>query len=137
MALFPRDLEAHVDAGLVERWSLLGAVRDGVNVALEQKRQDKTIAGNLSAAVTVRASGDTLALLQRYEEFLPALFGVSAVQLHAHTGPGGELPQVVVTRADGTRCDRCWRVVPAVTNEPDRAGLCPRCVDALAEPVSL
>ena len=42
-----------------------------------------------------------------------------------------------VERATGTKCERCWRYVPEVSAEPDRTGLCPRCVEALAEPVSL
>ncbi len=45
---------------------------------------------------------------------------------------------VLVEKAGGTKCDRCWRYVPAVSEAPpERAGLCPRCVEALAEPVSL
>jgi isoleucyl-tRNA synthetase len=44
---------------------------------------------------------------------------------------------VVVTRADGTKCERCWRVVPEVSAAAGREGLCPRCVEALAEAVSL
>ncbi len=86
MALFPKDLEGLVDEALVQRWAELGAVRDAVNVALEQKRQDKTIAGNLSAAVDLRATGAQLDLLRGYEAFLPTLFGVSAVRLTAGDG---------------------------------------------------
>ncbi len=134
MALFPRDLDAYADPALVERWAGLGAVRDAVNIALEQKRQDKAIGGNLSAAVALTATGDELALLRRYEAFLPTLFGVSAVTL---AGVAGDGRAVAVTRAEGVKCDRCWRVVPAVSTAPDRSGLCPRCVDALAEAVSL
>ena len=81
MALFPRDLEAYADPVLTERWAGLGAVRDAVNVALEQKRQEKVIGGNLSAAVEVVASGSEADLLQHYQSFLPTLFGVSAVTL--------------------------------------------------------
>jgi isoleucyl-tRNA synthetase len=135
MALFPRDLAGLRDDDLVERWARLGAVRDVVNVALEQKRQDKTIAGNLSAAVELQASGATLDLLQRYDASLPMLFGVSAVRVTA--GGADDAPVVVVTRADGTKCERCWRVVPEVSAAAGREGLCPRCVEALAEAVSL
>jgi isoleucyl-tRNA synthetase len=136
VALFPRDLEALVDADLVDRWSRLGAVRDVVNVALEEKRQDKTIGANLSAAVDLAAGGATLELLRRYEAFLPTLFGVSAVRLTdggLDVGP----PTATVSRADGQKCERCWRVVPELSSAPDRTGLCPRCVDALSEAVSL
>ena len=44
---------------------------------------------------------------------------------------------VAVFRADGTKCERCWRVVPEVTSAVGREGLCPRCVGALAAAVSL
>jgi isoleucyl-tRNA synthetase len=136
MALFPANLEGMLDGALVERWAALGAVRDVVNVALEQKRQEKTIAGNLSAAVEIRATGAELDLLRRYDAFLPTLFGVSAVRVDAGDD-GTDGAQVAVTRAGGTKCERCWRVVSEVTSAAGREGLCPRCVDALAEAVSL
>jgi isoleucyl-tRNA synthetase len=130
MALFPRELDQWKDQALLDRWAQLSAVRDQVNLKLEEKRQDKTIAANLSARVRVGAGGDRGALLRQYADFLPTLFGVSEVELSTGTG-------VDVERASGTKCERCWRYVAAVSAEPDRTGLCPRCVDALAEPVSL
>jgi isoleucyl-tRNA synthetase len=135
MALFPRGLERYLDAPLIDRWAALGAIRDMVNVALEQRRQDKTIGGNLSAAVEVRADPDTLALLLRYEAFLPTLFGVSSVIVIARPGTDGA--SAVVTRADGSKCERCWRIVPELSQAAGSVGLCPRCVDALSEAVSL
>jgi isoleucyl-tRNA synthetase len=134
MALFPQGLDGYANPALVERWTGLGAVRDAVNVALEQKRQEKVISGNLSAAVDLVAAGAEADLLDRYTAFLPTLFGVSAVTSSRGTGDGRT---VTVTRAEGVKCDRCWRVVPEVSSAPDRSGLCPRCVDALGEAVSL
>jgi isoleucyl-tRNA synthetase len=135
MALFPRELDQWKDAALLERWAQLAAVRDQVNLQLEEKRKDKTIAANLSARVVLNASGETASLLSSYRDFLPTLFGVSEVELAESREAKSE--SVVVERATGTKCERCWRYVPAVSAEPDRTGLCPRCVDALAEPVSL
>ena len=139
MALFPRDLDQWKDDALLERWSKLAAVRDQVNLQLEEKRKDKTIAANLSARVIIVAEGETAALLNEYRDFLPTLFGVSDVDLKPQVpspkSTGGV--EVVVERAAGTKCERCWRYVPAVSTEADRTGLCPRCIEALAEPVSL
>ncbi|HUQ88659.1 MAG TPA: class I tRNA ligase family protein, partial [Vicinamibacterales bacterium] len=136
MALFPRDVEQWKDAQLLDRWSALAAVRDQVNLQLEEKRKDKTIAANLSARVVLSAAGDTALLLKQYEPFLPTLFGVSEVDLKT-SGPQDLKTSASVERAAGTKCDRCWRYVPEVSSEPDRTGLCARCVEALAEPVSL
>ncbi|MEW6320403.1 MAG: isoleucine--tRNA ligase [Acidobacteriota bacterium] len=138
VALFPRDLDPWLAPDLVERWSRLGAVRDRVNVALEQKRKEKVIAANLSARVTLGAEGEALALLTAYLAELPTILGVSDVALVEAVGAGAtpETVTVAVDRADGIKCDRCWRVVPEVSRAPEFQGLCPRCVDALAETVS-
>jgi isoleucyl-tRNA synthetase len=133
MALFPRELDHWKDAALLERWTELAQIRDRVNLEIETKRKDKTIAANLSARVALAAPGDIGTRLREYHDFLPTLFGVSEVKLETSTGDIG----VRVERATGTKCERCWRYVPEVSAEPDRTGLCPRCVEALAEPVSL
>jgi isoleucyl-tRNA synthetase len=140
MALFPQGLDQWKDATLLERWAALATVRDQVNMQLEEKRKDKTIAANLSARVVIEADDETTPLLSSYRDFLPTLFGVSEVELSAAAGsrePKAESISVTVERATGTKCERCWRYVPEVSVEPDRAGLCSRCVEALAEPVSL
>jgi isoleucyl-tRNA synthetase len=138
MALFPKDLDQWKDAALLERWSLLAAVRDQVNLQLEEKRKDKTIAANLSARVVIEAGGDATELLSAYGDFLPTLFGVSDVEVKAGSRePTAGSVAVTVERSGGTKCDRCWRYVPSVSDAPERTGLCSRCVEALAEPVSL
>jgi isoleucyl-tRNA synthetase len=80
--------------------------------------------------VAIEAGGESARLLGEYRDFLPTLFGVSGVDLKAS---GSDEVTVAVDRADGTKCERCWRYVPQVNGD----GLCPRCVEALAEPVSL
>jgi isoleucyl-tRNA synthetase len=40
---------------------------------------------------------------------------------------------IAVGRADGVKCDRCWRYVPRVSEGPADAGLCDRCEQAVAE----
>lgn len=134
LAVFPSvdDLERLADPALVDRWTRLIAVRDEVNRALEAARQAKTIGTSLGAHVTLGAAGETAELLARYQRDLPMLFIVSQVDLRPNTS--GELT-VDVARAEGTRCDRCWRVVAATSTEPDTAGLCDRCIDALAPAV--
>jgi isoleucyl-tRNA synthetase len=114
---------------LVERWERLSDVREVVNAALELKRQDKTIGTSLGARVLVRTNGDRAALLQRHAGDLPMLFIVSQVELDA-TWDQGDC-QVVVTRAEGEKCPRCWRIVPSVSGEPETQGLCDRCVAAV------
>ena len=130
---FPSEFEDWVDERLLDRWAQLGGVRNTVNAALEEKRQQKLITSNLSARVGLSASGALAQLLGEYRDDLPTLLGVSQVDLdQGFTANADEAVQVRVERADGVRCDRCWRFVPSVSAD----GICERCVEALAEPVS-
>ena len=93
------------------------------------------IGNSLRRAVTLSASGDDLALLRRHEATLPTLFIVSEVG--RRTCSDGDRPLAVTRRArrTATKCERCWRYVPAISAAAGREGLCDRCVDALAVPV--
>jgi isoleucyl-tRNA synthetase len=141
LALFPmgKEVAEHRDPALLERWGRLAGVRDVVNLALEQKRQEQVIKANLSARVRIASAGDEQRLLSEYREFLPTLFGVSQVELATlPTGADGSTPTLVVevVRADGVKCERCWRFVADVSAEAGTEGLCARCVEALAPAVA-
>jgi isoleucyl-tRNA synthetase len=135
LAEFPSaaSLQALVDDGLVAEWQRLLAIRVQVNGEIEGRRNEKLFGTSLGAHVTLTASGDDLALLRRYEADLPMLFIVSAVTLDE--GGSADL-SVGVTKAEGVKCERCWRIVSSVTHDAEREGLCERCAGALAEPVA-
>jgi isoleucyl-tRNA synthetase len=132
MAEFPARaaVEALGDAALVARWDRLIAVRDEVNRALEAARQAKTIGTALQARVSLRAGGETGALLRAYAADLPMLFIASQVELDP--APGGEALDIAIGRAEGEKCARCWRIVPSLDTAAGREGLCERCVGAIA-----
>ena len=131
LALLPADVDTWRDEALVERWTRLIAVRDVVNGALEAQRQAKTIGTSLEAKVVLAARGETLALLR---ESAPQLDAVHRLG-DGGAGAGAGAPElgVEVVRSDGTKCVRCWRYVHDITTEPAFAGLCSRCVEAVAE----
>ena len=130
IAVFPRSVEQFVDVDLDRTWSRLREIRDDVNGALETARQGKIIGTSLAAHVALTAGGDAAALLARHEADLPMLFIVSQVSLDV-SGPDGV--SVSVSRAEGEKCERCWRVLPELSQEPAVPGLCSRCVEALPE----
>jgi isoleucyl-tRNA synthetase len=135
LADFPH-VDRFVDEDTIATWERLLEVRAVVNAALEQKRKDKVIGNSLTARVTVTASGPVAALLERYRADLPMLFIVSDVALNIGPSDGPDQVSVEVEKAPGVKCDRCWRYVPSTRSEPEWAGICDRCVEALAEPVN-
>jgi isoleucyl-tRNA synthetase len=135
LAEFPAVTDL-LDRDLVARWDRLRAVREQVNAALEDQRKQKVIGNSLGAHVTVRARGPVAALLAAHRGDLPTLFIVSELALDTGAPDGPDVVEVEVARAPGVKCERCWRYVPATRTEPEWAGLCERCVEALAEPVN-
>jgi isoleucyl-tRNA synthetase len=147
MALFPTaaSLDAFADPALVERWNALLALRERVLAEIEPLRKNKQIGSSLQAKVVISATTKELPLLEQYVKQLPMLFIVSEVEVRpAPTDPStreegdarsGQVSTITIERAGGVKCERCWRIVPAVSSEPASAGLCDRCQDALAETV--
>ena len=148
LADLPAGCGVLVDRDLLARWARLRALRDAVNVELERLRQRKTLGTSLEAAVSIRANGRTDELARRYAADLSTLFIASEVAVssdpdlpldagRAETAgaqfvePDGAAV-IEARRAGGVKCERCWRYVESVTDR-DPAGLCDRCVDALAE----
>ncbi len=120
------------DASVVATWERLLVVRETVNAALEEKRKEKLIGNALGARVVITARGPIAALLEANQGHLPMLFNVSDVGLHLDTGEGPDEVLVVVEKAPGVKCARCWRFVPSVHSEPEWSGICDRCHGALA-----
>jgi len=146
LSLFPVGLDTWRSDELLLQWKQLRSIRDEVNAKLEHERQAKTISSNLSARVELEFDDSGFECLTRHREFLPTLFGVSHVTIGPVRGrddssgkgdsTGSPTLLVRVHKADGVKCERCWRYVPEVRTEPDWAGICDRCVEALAEPVT-
>ena len=140
---FPTGLDALLDAELTGRWQRLMQVRDAVNVEIERLRKAKVVGKSLEVRVELRAAGELAALLQRHRDDLPTLF-ITSEAVVSDAPAGGEegavyresetsFVTIVVSRAEGIRCDRCWRYVPDVSHAEARQGLCPRCEAALSE----
>jgi isoleucyl-tRNA synthetase len=120
------------DDSISGAWERLLVIRETVNAALEEKRKDKIIGNALGARVIVTASGPVASLLDASQQYLPMLFNVSDVALHLGGTDGADELGVVVEKAAGVKCARCWRFVPTVRTEPEWAGICHRCREALA-----
>jgi isoleucyl-tRNA synthetase len=141
IAVFPSrsELEGLADRELLERWTRLTGLREQVLAEIEPLRRDKQIGSSLQARVVLSVAPDELAFLEAYARELPTLFIVSDVELRL-AAPNEERqeheehrpPRVVIERAGGVKCERCWRYVTDVSIDPASAGLCDRCQEALA-----
>lgn len=111
------------DAALEAKWDKLLEVRDDVNKALEESRNEKVIGKSLEAAVEIYSNDSEVVELLNSVDNLHQLFIVSSVEVKENDGEAYDLATVKVTKAQGHRCERCWNIVEEVTEE----SLCHRC----------
>ncbi len=122
-----------------ERWRKLFLLRGQITRTLEEARKGTELIGSsLEAEVLVSVPGDlkdlfadpdwwayfTIVSSFGVREELPAP-GEREVLFESEEVPG---LRVLVRRAPGRKCERCWQWRPEVGEEPEFAGLCGRCV---------
>jgi isoleucyl-tRNA synthetase len=118
---FPLVPEGWKDAALAERWAEIRRFRRSVTGDIEEKRRAGTIGSSLQAKALLRfAEGDAANVLTA-EQWAEVLI-VSQVEL----APAAETGEAVEV-APGTKCDRCWRVLPEVGASRAHPTLCRRC----------
>ncbi len=124
------------DDALAARWASVRRARRAVTAALEVERREKVIGASLEAAPVVHVADAGLLALLREVPF-DDLAIVSDVALTDAPAPPGafvldEVPDVAVVfaRAEGAKCQRCWKILPDVGTH-DHPGTCARCDAAL------
>lgn len=138
---FP-DQEVHL-------WAKILELRNEVNKVLELARTEKLIGSSLEAKVYIHTSDANLAtrLLQMCRadndadslhrifitsqaEIIPSLESISSGNI-AFTGEyaieGDNKVWVGVSRAEGSKCERCWNYSTKVGSFPEHPTLCSRC----------
>ncbi|MEC3861986.1 isoleucine--tRNA ligase [Mesobacterium sp. TK19101] len=121
---------------LAEKWARVRRARRVVTAALEVQRTDKVIGASLEAAPVVHVrDADTLAALKSvaFEDVCItsdiALTG-DPLPNEAFRLPEVEGIGVVFEKAEGDKCQRCWKILPDVGHHA-HPGTCGRCNSAL------
>ncbi len=126
-------------------WEYLREVRNAVTPFLEKKREAGAIGAGLEAKVFLTAEDPGSAeILGRYEKELARVFVVSQVVLEKKALEGMETAEglsavlqrklglrVLVTKADGGKCVRCWNYSASLGGNSEHASLCPKCTEAV------
>lgn len=122
---------------LEAKWDKFLQLRDDVLKALEEARNEKVIGKSLSAKISLYVNKDTKELLNSISENMKQLFIVSGYHV---AGAYEEAPEnavklehaaIVVEKADGETCERCWVVTPEVGKDEKHPTLCLRCASVV------
>jgi isoleucyl-tRNA synthetase len=111
------------------QWEVMFSIRDKVLPVLEKGRQEKLIGKALEAKVELFGSVDEEIMDAKLQEDLREVLNVSQLQLHG----GDEELRIIVSKADGEKCERCWHFETTIGASKEHPTLCHRCVEAVAQ----
>ncbi|MCM3587113.1 isoleucine--tRNA ligase [Mesobacillus maritimus] len=124
---------------LETKWNAFLKLRDEVLKALEEARNAKVIGKSLTAKAALYVNAETKELLDSIKENIAQLFIVSDFEV---AGMYDDAPEnamkleqaaIVVTKAEGETCERCWVVTPEVGKVEEFPTVCPRCASVVKE----
>ena len=119
----PEVIDIALEENFISNWDKIHELRDTVKKHLEVAVKEKMIKASLEATVTLKASGEELEFIKSVENELAAAFIVSDVTVEA---ADGEL-EVLVNKAEGEKCERCWCYSKTVGENANHPTLCARC----------
>ncbi|AUW56781.1 isoleucine--tRNA ligase [Sphingobium sp. SCG-1] len=100
------------DDALGERWAAIRSSRDQVNEAIEPLRREKIVRSSLEAEVVMSAVPEA------------ANIDLAEICIVAKVDMNGESDAIAVQPSEWSKCGRCWRLLPEVTED---GALCDRC----------
>jgi isoleucyl-tRNA synthetase len=109
-------------------WKALFHLRDLALPALEKARQAKQIGKALEAKLIFAGDHPTLTHAESEKEALRELVNVSQLEVRRNAG---KTVEVVVAKAEGQKCERCWHWETDVGSNPEHPTICARCVNAV------
>ena len=134
---FPEADEQANFEELRSKWSEIIAIRNEVLKALEEARNAKVIGKSLEAKISVYASNETIELLSDARVNFAQLSIVSqfVVAGKKEDAPADALvldkTAIVVEKAEGEKCERCWTITETVGADEKHPTLCKRCADVV------
>ncbi len=134
---YPGLFELPADAPLDRRfWATVQQVKQAVNKALEEARNEKVVKANLSADAVLYCTDALRETLARLGEELRFVTITSTVALQPLEQAPEGLPEspleglrVAITASPETKCVRCWHHRPDVGEHATHPELCGRCVE--------
>ncbi|MFI0347796.1 MAG: isoleucine--tRNA ligase [Chthoniobacterales bacterium] len=127
LELFPEPVA--VDEKLMVHYEKIFALRSQVSQALEKAQREGVIANPLEARVSVITSDEGLLEAAASPVALAELEEIFILS-HLEIIPGAE--NILITKNDHEKCERCWRHREDVGKNEEHPTLCGRCLAAIS-----
>jgi len=145
LAPWPEVKENYIDRDLEKKWNNILKIRKDVLKALEIKRGEGFIGNSLEAQVNIYTEDkEVYDYLISFKEQLVTIFIVSKTDIVRGEGEKGlssdaytgvEFPdiKVLITRAPGKKCERCWCYSETVGGDQKYPMICEKCAKVMHE----
>lgn len=113
------------DSTLAAKFDEVYEIRDKILVDIEKARAEKVVGHPLDAKVIIYVEEKDKAKYDSIKDLLEMILIVSQVEVVV-----GE-SKVVVEKANGAKCERCWKYNEHVGEDEVHNTICPRCINAI------
>lgn len=134
---FPKVNTEWSAQSLEDDFKVLFEIKTLVSKQLEELRKNKVIGSSLDAEVILPNKQDWSVVLKRYDNhFLREILIVSTVKVAAVGTVSAvvtvtEEQELIVRKAAGEKCERCWHYSENLNTNPQQPNICAKCVEAL------
>jgi len=130
----PSGKYIETDEAFIEKWDRIHEIRTDAQKALELARAEKIIGKPLEAKVILFAEGELKDFLEGVKDALPEIFITSAVEIADGEGEvKGDVAGLTlsVAKADGEKCERCWKFTRNIGSNSAHPTLCAECAKTM------
>lgn len=126
--------ESMVNYELAEKLESIIKIRGIVLSSLEDAKNKKIIGKSLEAKIILRLNDEDYKAANNFsEDELKDIMIVSGIEINKNNISDIGLSEAVVEKADGEKCERCWKFDETVGKFTGFGSVCSRCHDVLAE----
>lgn len=130
---FPEPVDSAALSDMeVALWENMISLRQDVSKSLEEARASKLIGSSLDSRVEIRANADLISSIRKLED-PEGFFIISQLELNEVSNDSPQ--EILVGRAEGQKCPRCWIWSKDIGLNQRYPEVCPRCASVLEQTI--
>ena len=130
---YPKYDEKLYNKELDDKFKKIIEIKELASKKLEEAREEKLIGQTLEAKVTVSANkeNELYQIIKNNKNLIEDVLIVSELELKEDSSKEKEELSVNISRAEGEKCERCWKYTKDVGIDEKNPTICKRCSEVL------
>ena len=130
---YPKYDEKLYNKELDDKFKKIIEIKELASKKLEEAREEKLIGQTLEAKVTVIANkeNELYQIIENNKNLIEDVLIVSELELKEDSSIKKEELSINISRAEGEKCERCWKYTKDVGIDKENPTICKRCSEVL------